>query len=60
MNSHISAAHLAAMPESDLPCPDCQRRLRVGIEGLYCPDAVHCQYMTWIWGASAPAREKAA
>jgi hypothetical protein len=60
MNNWITARDLASMPESPLRCPDCDRHLRVGVDGMYCSDGVHCQFYTWVWSEHAPPREVAA
>jgi hypothetical protein len=56
----LTTRQLAALPESPMPCPDCNRALRVGLEGQYCPDQVHCQFYMWGWGRVATVKDKAA
>jgi hypothetical protein len=43
----LSTRQLATMPSCPVPCPFCGRPFKVGLEGWFCPDPVHCGHWTW-------------
>jgi hypothetical protein len=58
---HLTAKDLRRMPSCPVACRLCGRPYKVGTEGFYCPDTVHCGHYTWCLPEPAmPVKRRAA
>jgi hypothetical protein len=44
---YLTAKQLDEMHSCAVKCPFCGRPYKVGMEGFWCPDTVHCGHYTW-------------